>query len=250
MQEMFAFGQAEDIARIRSLLAREHGGLVPFERLDPVSQLVRSLLGSRTPDTVSERVFAGLRHRYATWSALSSAPPAEIEDVIAEVTFAGRKARTIGRVLRLIRAKSGSFDLGFLHDWTDRDALAWLEALPGVGPKTAAAVVNFSLFNRKAFVADTHVRRVLCRYGMLGTNAPAWRPNEIVLASDERWSALELTEFHALVKRHGQTTCRHRVPRCFPCPLAGTCRRLPFPKPRRRRRGHGTASSEPADRLL
>ena len=224
MQTAFPFGQADDIARIRDRLAARHGRLRMTERLEPLGQLVRSMLGSRTRDTQSWPAFERLTGRYPRWGDLADAAPEEIEAVIAGVTYADRKARQISRTMRIIRARRARFDLGFLREWPLGAALAWLESLPGVGPKVGAATLNFSTLDRRAFVADTHVLRLLRRYGSLDARADAWRANEMVLAATEGWSAFELIELFALVKVHGQTVCRFHAPRCRDCPLARDCR--------------------------
>lgn len=224
MQTAFPFGQADDIARIRDRLAAHYGRLSLTERRKPLAQLLRSMLGSRTRDTVSQPAFERLRNRFPRWIDLAEASPEEIEKVIAGVTYAERKAGQISRTMRRLRARPEAFDLDFLSDWPLDVALSWLETFPGVGPKVAAATLNFSTLDRRAFVADTHVLRLLKRYGSLGHKADAGRANEMVLAATESWSAFELVELFALIKAHGQTVCRFHAPRCRDCPLACDCR--------------------------
>lgn len=224
MQQAFDFGMAADIARVRTLLRRSLGHLDPFDRLDPADQLVRSLIGSRTLDAVSWAAFTRLSQRYGCWAELADAEIADIAVLIAPVEHAAVKAGRLRAALRMVLKEHPDLDLGFLGHWPVERALAWLERLPGVGPKVAAAVLNFSTLQRPAFVVDTHVLRVLRRFGVVDGRADTRRAYHAVMASTQGWSAGELTELHALLKRLGQTACPHREPCCPACPLRGACR--------------------------
>lgn len=224
MQMIFPFGAARDIESIRDTLAVRYGRLLLGDRLEPLRQLVRSVLGCRTRDSVSWPAFERLMEHFPRWTDLAGARPEDIEAIIADVTHAGDKAHHLVQALRMIAARRSDFDLGFLADWPIEAAFDWLERLPGVGPKVAAATLNFSTLDRRAFVADTHVLRILKRYGVIGVKADAWRAHEEVMAATDGWSALDLAELFALLKQHGQTVCRFHAPRCRACPLARDCR--------------------------
>jgi endonuclease III len=224
MQRAFDFGAATEVEWIRRLLRPAFGGSVVGEKLDPTSQLVRSLIGSRTRDPVSWLAFERLRSRYPAWADAAVAKPGEIEAVIAEVTFADVKARRLGEALRAVAAVHANLDLDFLGRWPPDHALAWLERLPGVGSKVAAATLNFSTLDRPAFVVDTHVLRVLRRFGFVAERADTRRAYAAVMAAAEHWSAADLAELHGLLKRLGQTICQAHEPNCLPCPLRHGCR--------------------------
>lgn len=224
MQDAFDFGAGTDIARIRVLLRARLGVLVPFGKLEPADQFVRSSIGSRTRDAVSWAAFGRLRCRFPRWTELATAKRADIEVAIAEVTYADVKAARLGAALRAILADHPDLDLGFLGRWPVDRALLWLERLPGAGPKVAAAVLNFSTLERPAFVVDTHVLRVLRRFGFVGRRADTRRACDAVMVATSGWSAADLTEMHVLLKRLGQTVCRAEVPDCRICPLKRGCR--------------------------
>src|SRR4051812_1462623 len=117
-----------------------------FHHLDPLSELVSSLLSHRTKNADSGRAFKALRAEFGEhWAAVRDAPVARVEELIAAVTWPEQKAPRIQAVLREIgRRRDGVLSLDFLADLPPADARAWLEALPGVGPKTSAAVLSFS----------------------------------------------------------------------------------------------------------
>ena len=121
-----------------------------FHALDPLSELVSSLLSHRTRNADSGAAFKALRARYPDWHALLDAPVADIQHAIARVTWPEQKAPRIQSILRAILAERGALSLDFLADLPVDEARAWLQRLPGVGPKTSAAVLSFSLLRRAA----------------------------------------------------------------------------------------------------
>jgi endonuclease III len=224
MQTSFDFGGPGEIVQMRDRLNRAFGAPPPLlKKRSPVGQLVRSLIGSRTRDEVSQRAFQRLVRRYPRWSEMAVATPKAIEATIAEVTFADAKAAQIGAALRMIAASHPDFSLDFLKGWSVGHAMAWLEELPGVGPKVSAATLNFSTLERPAFVVDTHVLRILKRFGFVDPHAEIETTRDAVMAATIGWSADELAELHSLLKYLGQTICRADKANCSSCPLQARC---------------------------
>ena len=196
----------------------------PFAKPDPVSQLALSLLGCRTRDAVSRRAFESLLFRFRRWENVRDAPVREIRVAIAGVTNAEVKAPRLKSALRQISQKNGSLSLDNLHALSVEDALAWLERLPGVGRKVAAATLNFTTLRKPALVLDTHHLRILARLGFITPSASTERAYTIVTPLLPRdWSAAELDDHHQLMKTLGQRRCRQNHPRCSECPLEGLC---------------------------
>jgi endonuclease-3 len=223
MQISFDLGASDDLRQVRNLLDRAFGPLpVPGQR-DPLGQLVKSLISTRTLDRLSEAAFDRLRETYPDWPALMEALPEAIEPVIGEVTFPEAKARNLPVVLRQIHSELGSFDLDFLRGWPVEQALAWLERLPGVGLEVASATLNTSTLRLPVFVVDTHVHRVLGRYGLFGLTSSSRAAYRAVSDATPGWTAAELSTFHDLLKRLGQTLCRANEMRCPQCPLRMQC---------------------------
>lgn len=224
VQMALSLGLDDDIAWMREQLRSCLGEAGPILVRPPVGQLVKSLISSRTRDEVSLAAYEQLRIAYPRWAALAEAPAGTIEAVICEVTYPDVKARQLGQALRAIAADHPDFDLAFLGGWSVVDALAWLERLPGVGRKVAASTLNFSTLERPAFVVDTHILRILRRYGMIRGKADTQAAFQAVMARADGWTAGELAEFHVLIKRLGQTICRADQARCGDCPLQPRCR--------------------------
>lgn len=223
MQIALDFGVRQDIewifGKLQSLLDMVELSPPP----DPMRQLVRSILGGQTRDAVSDAAAERLFVVYPNWLDLAAASVEDIAALISEVTFASDKAGNLQKALRRIAFEHPDFDLGFLLDRPMPQAMAWLEELPGVGPKVAAATLNFSSFQRAAFVVDTHVLRVLQRFGLVGSRSTNDKVAETVLSAMDDWSAQALTNLHVVIKLLGQNRCRAPYPMCETCPLKTRC---------------------------
>jgi endonuclease III len=212
------------VPQIRARLLARSGAQRDAWRLDPVSQLINSMVSSRTLDAISQQAFVRLRHCYPSWELLSRAIPSEIEPIIRSVTFAERKAVYLPLALRMIMARTGSLDLHFLAEWDEEMALHWLRGLPGVGAKIAAAVLNFSTLRKRTLVVDTHLLRLGKRLGLLPRSGRYETGYEgyMPLIPDD-WDGDDLYEFHWLMKYHGQRICTHDAPDCTRCTLRDIC---------------------------
>jgi endonuclease III len=189
-------------------------------RLDPVSELVLTILSQNTADTNSFRAFTAMRARYEGWPAVLAAPTDELEEVLRPGGLAPTKARRIQAVLAEVRdATHGSWDLSFLEEWPLEDARTWLTALPGIGRKTAAIVLLFG-FGRPALPVDTHVYRVALRLGLIPARTSFERAHDLLEAALQ---PDEMYPFHVELIRHGRDTCRAPRPICGLCPLTDVC---------------------------
>ena len=189
---------------------------------DAISELVLALLSQHTSDHNSGRAFHRLIERFPAWEDVIEAPTSAVEDAIRPGGLAPTKAPRIQALLAEVREQAPGYELGFLETMPLEDAKAWLRALPGVGPKTAAIVLLFAL-GRPALPVDTHVERVAKRLGL----APARMP--VVKVHDELEAQLEPDEmyaFHVDLIQHGRRTCHARSPGCERCLLLERCPRV------------------------
>lgn len=194
----------------------------PYElrpALSPTAQLVKGMISSRTRDEVSLPAFVRLMRRFSTWPELAAASAGEVQATIFDVQWPERKAPQIVAALRMVRASRPDYDLRFLRRGSLMQALAWLTAIPGVGPKIAAATVNFSTLCMPAFVIDTHVLRVLRRLRLVDPAADIATAYDETMRTLAGWSAAELQDLHVLFKAFGQTVCHEVGPACARCPL-------------------------------
>ncbi len=216
-----------------------------FHSLDPLSELVSSLLSHRTRNADSGRAFKELRRRFPDWAAVATAPEPAVQDAIAGVTWPEQKAPRIQEVLRAVHATCGDWSLDFLGDVPVPEARAWLEALPGVGPKTSAAVLSFSTLRRAALPVDSHHHRVAARTGLIGSKL-AVGPSHAVLAAQlpPDWDAQQLYDNHEVLMLHGQRCCFFQKPACDRCVLLDLC---PYGQRQHTPAQDATPSSSPPD---
>ncbi len=93
-----------------------------------------------------------------------------------------------------------------------------LEALPGVGRKTANVVLNVA-FGQPTMAVDTHIFRVSNRTGL----APGKNPLQVELALEKRVPAAYAVDSHHWLILHGRYVCQARKPRCWDCAVAKYC---------------------------
>ena len=133
--------------------------------------------------------------------------------------MAKQKSVRIKRVLEIVRERVGSFDLTFLAEMPLDEAKAWLKSLPGVGPKTAAIILCFSL-GMPAMPVDTHIYRVSKRLGLIGPKVSADAAHDIL---EPMTPPEDVFAFHVYLIRHGRQVCKAQRPRCEGCPLEFGC---------------------------
>jgi endonuclease-3 len=186
--------------------------------MDPIATLVCTILSQNTNDTLRDKAYACLRARFPTWEQVRDAPVADIVAAIRTAGLAQQKGQHIKAALQRITVERGELNIGFLAGLPIEEARAWLTAMDGVGPKTAAIVLLFAL-DQPAFPVDTHVQRVSTRLGLIpktsaekahvlleGLVPPAW-----------------YYPFHLNVITHGRRVCAARAPQCAECALAARC---------------------------
>jgi endonuclease-3 len=193
----------------------------PPERkhLDPVSELVCTILSQNTNDLNRDVAYQALRARFPTWEQVRDAPVEEVIEAIRPAGLANQKGPRIQAALRKITEERGRLDLDFLADMPVEEAKAWLTRMNGVGPKTAAIILLFSL-NRPAFPVDTHIHRVTRRLGLIGPKVTAEQAHGILegLIAPEHYYA-----FHLNLIQHGRLICKAGKPRCELCAIREYC---------------------------
>jgi endonuclease-3 len=209
-------------ARLRQIarrLRRAYGAPPPPRRLPPLDELVLTILSQNTNDTNRDRAYADLRARLPAWEDVADAPLPVIERAIRSGGLAPTKAPRIRAVLRALRDRGIALDDQALRRTRHDRLFDLLVGLPGVGPKTAACVLLFSL-DRAYFPVDTHVHRVAVRLGLVtprSTAVQAQAQLQAALAADEMY------EVHMNLIRHGRHVCVALRPICSQCVLNDIC---------------------------
>ena len=210
---------------VHEMLCESYRCPIPyFHEMDPLSELVSSLLSHRTRNADSGRAFKALRARFPTWSEVRDAPTADVQETIAAVTWPEQKAPRIQRVLREITLLRGELSLDFLAELGVPEARQWLEALPGVGPKTSAATLLFSRLRMPALPVDSHHHRVAQRLGLIPDTLDVGASHAVLEAQlPEGLSAQQVYDNHEVLMLHGQRCCYYREPACHRCVVFGLC---------------------------
>jgi endonuclease III len=218
---------AAERRRVRTILGRlrkRFGALEPPRAVDPVEELILTVLSQHTSDLNAERAFADLRHAFpGGWAQVESARTTAVADAIRSGGLANSKAPRIQAILHEIHEREGAYDLDALASMSDSDARTYLMTLPGIGPKTAAVVLSFAL-GRDALPVDTHVHRASRRLGLIPPKASAERADRIL--HDLVPDGLR-TPLHVGLIRLGREICKAPTPRCRACPLSDLCPTAP-----------------------
>lgn len=187
--------------------------------LPAIDELVSTILSQNTNDINRDKAFNALQARYPSWEAVRDAPVESVVDCIRVAGLANQKGPRIQQVLNQITAERGNLDLSFLNDMALEEARGWLMKFNGVGPKTAAIVLCFSL-GRPAFPVDTHIYRVTGRIGL--------RPEKISVEDahpylEDAFPPETYYAAHLNIIRLGREICQARKPDCARCPLPNQC---------------------------
>lgn len=190
--------------------------------LPAIDELVSTILSQNTNDVNRDRGFNALRAKLPTWESVRDADVEDVINAIRPAGLANQKGPRIQQVLRAITEERGSLNLDFLAGLPIEEARAWLTKFNGVGPKTAAIVLCFSL-NMPAFPVDTHIYRVSGRTGLRGlhpekmTVEQAHPHLEAVFPPETYYAA------HLNLIRLGREVCGARKPNCPKCPIIKLC---------------------------
>ncbi|MGH2451485.1 MAG: endonuclease III domain-containing protein [Candidatus Limnocylindria bacterium] len=212
-------------ARLRTIgrrLLRAYGDPPAPRRLPPLDELVLTILSQNTSDTNRDRAYADLRRGFPTWDEVADAPIPAIVRAIRSGGLGPTKAPRIRSVLRALRDRGIPLEAAALVGMPDPELWDLLVALPGVGPKTAACVLLFSL-DRPYFPVDTHVHRVALRLGLVPERAD---PAAAQRALQSALAPGDMYHVHMNLIRHGRHVCVARRPFCSQCPVANLCPRI------------------------
>ena len=185
-----------------------------------VELLVSVILSAQSTDVGVNKVTPALFAAFPDAAAYAAATPEALWPYIRSLGLFRNKAKAIVAAMQVIARDHGGR--------VPRERAA-LEALPGVGRKTAG-VVLVHLGAAQAFPVDTHVGRVSRRLGFTRADDPDRVEQDMMkLVPEERWG-----RGHQLLVWHGRRTCIARAPACSRCAVADLCPKRGVPPALRR----------------
>lgn len=187
--------------------------------LPALDELISTILSQNTNDTNRDRAFNTLRQRLPTWESVRDADVQEVIEAIRTAGLANQKGVRIQNILKEISRANGRLDLEFLGSLPTEEARQCLLQFKGVGPKTAAIVLLFSL-NKPAFPVDTHIYRVCTRLGIIPAKMSAEQAHTHL---EKMFPTQTYKTAHLNIIRLGREICHPRNPKCSICPLQTSC---------------------------
>ncbi len=206
--------RADKARRIVEILDRLYPEVpIPLEHVDPFTLLVAVVLSAQTTDKKVNEVTPRLFERAPTPEAMARLPEAEIRDIIRQIGLAPQKAKNLRSMSRMLAERGGEVPESFEE----------LEALPGVGHKTASVVMS-QAFGYPAFPVDTHIHRLAARWGLSDGSSVARTERDLKRAFPENlWNRL-----HLQIIYFGREYCPalyHDLDACPICSWAATKKR-------------------------
>ena len=210
----------EKIEQIRNRLIEAFGMPEWRQPLSAVDELVSTILSQNTNDTNRDSAFEQLCATFPDWNAVMEADTADVVEAIRTAGLANQKGPRIQDALREIaQFTHGDLSLDFLREMPIEEARQWLIAVKGVGPKTAAIVLLFSL-GIPAFPVDTHIYRVTGRIGLRPQNFSVEKTH---IYLEERIPEDAFYDLHLNLIRLGREVCGARKWQCYRCPIEDLC---------------------------
>ncbi|MGA9467941.1 MAG: endonuclease III [Exiguobacterium marinum] len=178
---------------------------------NPFELVVAVALSAQATDALVNKVTPGLFEAFPTVEAMATAEVSEIETLIKRIGLYRNKAKNV---------KALSEKIVNEHDGIVPSDRASLEALPGVGRKTANVVLSVA-FHEPAFAVDTHVERVSKRLGIC-----RWKDNvrQVEETLMKKFPRDEWSQLHHQFIFFGRYHCKAQRPACETCPLLHMCR--------------------------
>lgn len=206
----------EKAERIQSMLEELYPETpVPLDHDTPFQLLVAVLMSAQTTDLKVNQVTPELFRQGPTPEKMAELEVSQIQSMIREVGLAPTKAKNIKRLSELLLER---------HQGNIPNTFEELEALPGVGHKTAGVVLA-QAFGIPAFPIDTHIHRLAARWGLSsGRNVDQTEKDLKAIFPKEAWNDL-----HLQIIFFGREYCParyHDLSECPICSWAATKKRI------------------------
>ncbi|MEM0503377.1 MAG: hypothetical protein QXT58_01580 [Archaeoglobaceae archaeon] len=193
---------------------------------DPTDEYFFIVLSTKTSHKIYEKTFENLKKAVANdWNNVLIMSEIEIREIIRPCGLYQLKSKWIKKAAEMMREDFGLVTLEPLKTLSDEDAENYLLSLPGIGVKSAKAIMMYSL-GKQVLPVDTHTYRLAARLGLITPTLVLRNEKEI----EKAHSILEplippiyRKAFHVGAVILGRTVCTPRNPRHDACPLKTYC---------------------------
>lgn len=177
---------------------------IPLDHTDPFTLLVAVLLSAQTTDKKVNEVTPALFERAPDPASMAALEVEEIREIIRQIGLAPQKAKNLKKLGQMLVDAGGEVPRTFEE----------LEALPGVGHKTASVVMS-QAFGFPAFPVDTHIHRLAARWGLSDGSTVERTERDLKKIFDESlWNKL-----HLQIIFFGREYCPARYHELETCPI-------------------------------
>lgn len=197
----------EKADKIQQILDQLHPEVpIPLDHVDPFTLLVAVVLSAQTTDKKVNEVTPALFRRAPTPERLGELEVEEVRELIRQIGLAPQKAKNLVKLGQMLTAAGGQVPQTFEE----------LEALPGVGHKTAS-VVMAQAFGHPAFPVDTHIHRLAARWGLSNGSTVERTERDLKrVFPRQAWNKL-----HLQIIYFGREHCPARFHDLASCPICG-----------------------------
>ena len=183
---------------------------IPLDHTDAYTLMVAVALSAQTTDKKVNEVTPELFAVAGTPQRMAKLEEFQIKELIKEIGLANTKAKNLKKMAELLLER---------HDGIVPQTYEELEALPGVGHKTASVVMSQG-FGFPAFPVDTHVYRITGRLGVRPLNLNVEKTHQLM---EELIDPADYFAGHLNLIRLGREICHPRKPECPRCPVNQLC---------------------------
>jgi endonuclease III len=207
--------RAQKAARAQAIAARLAAAYprstTALDHETPFQLLVATVLSAQTTDLAVNLATKALFRRFPDAPRMAKAPPGAVEEAVSSIGLWRGKARNVRALSAMLVER---------HGGQVPRSIAELVELPGVGRKTATAVLGQAYGIAAGITVDTHMLRINALLGLSRARGPEQMARELeALLPPHEW-----TSYTHRVIDHGRAVCVAQRPRCGVCPVSDLCR--------------------------
>ncbi len=192
--------------------------IIQIQTKDPFKVLITTILSARTKDETTSKAAKKLFIKIKKIKDLEKFTQKEIEKLIYPVGFYKTKAKHLKQLPIVLKQEFNNKIPETINE---------LIKLPGVGRKTANLVVTIA-FNKQGICVDTHVHRIINRFGYINTKTPL----ETEIKLREKLPKKYWKPINSIIVAFGQNLCTPISPHCSECPIKKYCNKVGVKKSR------------------